>query len=833
MVRVLDAVDWAVVGKGDPDAWLYFYEHFLEAYDNALRKKTGSYYTPPEVVTAMVRLVDELLRDPVHFALPDGLASPDVTLADPAVGTGTFLLGVLRRIADTTRQDQGPGAVPGAVRAALTRLIGFELQFGPFAVAQLRLLAEVGALLNVNGPLPRDVHLRLYVTDTLGNPDEDHEYIPQMLKPLAESRRQANAVKRAEPITVVIGNPPYKEKAKGRGGWVEAGTSLVAAPFRRWLPPTDWGVGTHSKHLRNLYVFFWRWATWKVFGDGAADSQTIGDRKGVVCFITVAGFLNGPGFQAMRADLRRTTDRIWVIDCSADGFQPSVATRVFQGVQQPVCIVLVARTAKPDETVPARVSFRALGAGPREAKFAEMARLTLDGEGWTDTAVDWRAPFLPAASGGWATYPLLDELFAYDGSGVMPGRTWVIAPDRPSLERRWDRLVAEANPKRKEILFHPHGSEEEPGDRHTGKLLSEGLPGHEHRAISVAKDTGKAMNSIRYGFRSFDRQWIIPDNRLLNRPNPGLWQRHSNKQVYVTALMRHSPTSGPALTFTALIPDLHHYKGSFGGRALPLWADAAATEPNILPELLTLVGQKLGVPVTAEDMLAYIAAIAAHPGYVDRFASDLIQPGLRMPITTDPVLFAEAVLIGREVVWLHTFGERFSAASEGRPAAMPRMPVESRPRIPEGGAIPASADTMPDTMSFDAAAGRLYVGAGYVDGITAAIWDYEVSGKHVLTQWFSYRGKDRTRPMIGDRRPPSPLGEIQPDTWPAEYTTELLNVLNVLGRLVSLEPAQADLLDRIRAGGTLHRDAMAEMLKAPRVKGGSGRRNERQGELLG
>jgi hypothetical protein len=31
-----------------------------------------------------------------------------------------------------------------------------------------------------------------------------------------------------------------------------------------------------------------------------------------------------------------------------------------------------------------------------------------------------------------------------------------------------------------------------------------------------------------------------------------------------------------------------------------------------------------------------------------------------------------------------------------------------------------------------------------------------------------------------------------------EYTTDLLDLLNVLGRLVALEPAQADLLDRIR-----------------------------------
>ena len=44
------AAVWVTISKDAPDAWLYFYEDFLEVYDNALRKRTGSYYTPPEVV---------------------------------------------------------------------------------------------------------------------------------------------------------------------------------------------------------------------------------------------------------------------------------------------------------------------------------------------------------------------------------------------------------------------------------------------------------------------------------------------------------------------------------------------------------------------------------------------------------------------------------------------------------------------------------------------------------------------------------------------------------------------------------------------------------------
>src|SRR5205823_2125888 len=138
-------------------------------------------------------------------------------------------------------------------------------------------------------------------------------------------------------------------------------------------------------------------------------------------------------------------------------------------------------------------------------------------------------------------------------------------------------------------------------DRHVHRVVSKGLPGYEARPKPVADDRGPCVPPVRYGFRTLDRQWIIPDNRLINRPNPEIWESHSENQVYLTALIQHSPSAGPALTFTGLIPDLHHYKGSFGGRAFPLWRDRAALSPNVPPDLLPFLADRYETAIRAED----------------------------------------------------------------------------------------------------------------------------------------------------------------------------------------------------------------------------------------
>jgi hypothetical protein len=570
----------------------------------------------------------------------------------------------------------------------------------------------------------------------------------------------------------------------------------------RWTPPATWGIGAHTHHLKNLYIYFWRWATLKVFASGWHDAtgEPDIDRHGIVCFITVAGFLNGPGFQKMREDIRRDASAVWIIDCSPEGHQPHVPTRIFEGVQQPVCIVIAARAPNKNRSVPARLRFRALPEGRRQEKFAALATISLNDTAWTDGPSEWRAPFLPELVGKWSDFVPLPNLFTWSTSGVKTHRRWPIAPDTDSLHRRWTRLKSETTLDEKSRLFSPDR------DRDLNRVVSVDLGPYRVRQMSVSKDRGSVMSPVRYAFRSFDRQWIIPDHRLLSMARPKLWSLDSARQTYLTALDASSPTSGPAVSFTALVPDQDHYKGSFGGRVYPLWADVNASQPNFRRAVFELLAESYGAPVSAEDVFAYVAALMAHPAFTARFAKDLVRPGLRVPLTAHAKFFAEAVALGREVVWLHCYGDRFVDPAAGRPKGPPRMPKEKAPRIPAAGSIPPAPEPLPERIDHDAAKQRLMVGKGFIENVTPAMRNYEISGKNVIDQWFSYRRRDRTKPIIGERRPPSPLEKIQPDGWLAEYTTDLLDLLNVLGRLIIIEAAQADLLARICEGPLIPRE---------------------------
>jgi hypothetical protein len=269
---------WRTHGQ---DPWLYFYEDFLDEYDPQLRKNTGLYYTPVDVVQAMTRLTDDILRN--RMGKTHGFASPGIMTLDPAAGTGTFLLSIIAHTLEGVAERMGAGAVANYAETLGNQLHGFEMQVSPYAVSQLRItraLLARGAALPPGGP-------KVYLTDTLESPDATPQWPSLAARELSEQHRKALEIKKAVPVLVCMGNPPYDRHdaadgsdRKVTGGWVRWGDQNASGgyePEHALLdafsrPVREAGQGEQLKNLYNLYVYFWRWALWKVFEQGPMDS---------------------------------------------------------------------------------------------------------------------------------------------------------------------------------------------------------------------------------------------------------------------------------------------------------------------------------------------------------------------------------------------------------------------------------------------------------------------------------------------------------------------------------------------------------------------------------
>jgi hypothetical protein len=767
--RTISAVDPAELARkaGDRDIWLYFYEDFLAAYDKKLRKNSGVYFTPPSVVSAQVALVSELLRS--RFEKELGFASDAVTVLDPAVGTGTYLLAAMQDGLERVRQVFGQGAEPARASVMAENFFGFELLVASYVVSHLRLTQQIQ---EADGRLPSE-GANVYLTDTLEAPHSAPQgvaHAPLFMMKLAQENERARRVKADVRVLVCIGNPPYFRQViepdeagvRRLGGWVREEAPGEVGIIRDFLRDTP---GVHAKNLYNLYVYFWRWAIWKVF------EQSTG--PGIISFITASSYLRGPGFAGMRRHMRETFDDLWILDLGGEGRGPRADENVFD-IMTPVAIAIGVRYGDPDLERPAQVRYTRLE-GTRAAKYDLLRSIEHFSDiRWEDCFAGWTEPLLPKRAGDYFSWPLLTDLFPWQHSGVQFKRTWPIAPDRQTLEWRWNAMLSAPLAERAE-LFH------ETSDRTITTSYPSILRGDERLpALATLPPNAPPPPSVRYLYRSFDRQFVFVDGRITSRPRPPLWRTQSARQLFMTSLLTEVLGSGPAAIATNLVPDLHAFRGSFGGKhVIPLWRDAAATTANVTPGLLELLGTD-----SPEELFAYCYAILSAPTYTTRYAQELEIPGPRIPLTRDPELFQRAVAAGERLIWLHTYCQRFVPAGR-RIGEVPQGAARST--VP----VPTNADDYPTRHRYDETTAQLHVGDGVFAPVAPTTRRYEVSGLDVIGSWLDYRMRD------GAGRRSSQLDGIRPPVWTAEFTEELLRLLWIIEHTIEYGSTLNDLLDEI------------------------------------
>jgi len=784
--RVIAAVDiTALLQRGNEDPWLYFYEDFLAKYDPKMRKDRGVYYTPIPVIQTQVRLVAELLAE--HFDAEFSFVDPNVITLDPACGTGTYILTAIKHGLDQISNARGAGMRVSAASTAAANVHAFEILVGPYAVAHLRLTQQI---LSEGGTLPKDgVHV--YLTDTLESPyAEAPGRLSLQLKALGEEHKRARKIKQDTPVLVCIGNPPYDRQQieagdrgveSRKGGWVRFGDNQQEADENEQLiseqailqdflePLRQAGQMVHAKNLYNDYVYFWRWALWKVF---EANEE---NRGGIVSFITASSYLRGPGFAGMRQVMRQTFDELWIIDLEGDNLGARKTDNVF-AIQSPVAIAIGVRYGEPQTTTPAQVHFTRVD-GKEKEKLATLATINAFADlQWKNCPTGWIDLFLPISDKNYWNWAKITDLFPWQENGVQFKRKWTIGENVDVLQNRWRILIASrTSGETQKKLF-----------KEADKTISRQYPSLDDRGnllppIANLTSNVLPMQPIRYGYRSFDRQWALLDNRLCDRPRPNLLRSHGDQQIYMTSLLTSVLGEGSSAVITALIPDLDHFRGSFGAKhVIPLWRDAEATQPNITHGVLAAIGTALKHEVSLEDFFAYCYAILATPRYVKEFWNELETPGSRIPITKDADLFEKVVAVGRKLIWLHTYGERF-------------VPTGKRVgRIPTGTArcrvgTPTTAADYPTKPAYDVGTQELRIGSGIFGNVRQEVWEFSISGLKVVQSWLAYRMKD------GAGKKSSPLDNIRPQTW--QFDNELLELLWVLDATVDLFPQLSSLFD--------------------------------------
>ena len=685
--RAIEAVDIEAVRSRSDDPWLYFYEQFLGEYDARLRKNRGVYFTPAEVVQLQVRLAAELLRE--RFGKPLAFADEGVTVLDPAVGTGAYPIAVIEHAASAAAERFGEGGVPARIASLADRLHGFEILVGPYSVAHLRVTQQL---------VDRGVHgqsARIYLADTLESPNRPSKFTASILQAhISEERELAREIKRDARVLVCIGNPPYNREqretdeadGKRKGGWVrhgdeEEGEALpILEDFLR--PVRDAGEGVHLKGLYNDYVYFWRWALWKVF-----DSAGIG---GVVTFITASSYLQGKAFPGMRRKMREVFDELWIIDLGGDRLGTRPTDNVF-AIQIPVAIAIGVRAGTPNPSNPARVLHARLSGTEQEKRDRLDTVSSLNDLLWHECWSEWDKPFLPRGEGPYFSWPAVTDLFPWQHTGSQLKRTWPIGETPDVLAERWQKLLDQPQDGRNSYF-------KETRDRKVGDRYQRLVNGGRDLAISEMEQGGPLPPVAPYAYRSFDRQFVFADSRLGDFMRPHLWRTSSPQQTYMTALLTNVMGEGPAAVATAAVPDVHHFRGSFGDKGVvPLYRDRQATEPNVTEGLLAHMAQAQGAPVLAERLFAYAYAVLAQPTYVKRFWGELEQPPPRLPTTKNAQLFNHVADLGEELLHLHTYGQRFKGTGRGEiPKGNALCHKEVSPtEYPEGFAYDVENEVLP------------------------------------------------------------------------------------------------------------------------------------------
>ena len=606
------------------------YEQFFQGFSVKVADTHGIVYTPQPIVDFMVRSVEAILEREFGRSLGD----EGVHIIDPFVGTGNFLVRMMREIP----------------RRALARKYGGELHCNevmllPYYIASMNIEHEY---FEATGEYEQFEGICLVDTFDLAEDRQLPLFVP-------ENTQRVNNQERA-PMFVVIGNPPYNAKQINENDNNKNRKYLTMDKRVRETYSKD-SKATNKNALADPYVKAIRWA-----------ADRIG-KEGVVSFVTNNGFLEGVASDGMRKHLVKDFDTIYILDLGGNvrkNPKLSGTTHNVFGIQVGVSInFLIKKNGKADS--PAEVFYTRVDEfGRKEEKYRYLGTKELYGN------IEWE-PITPDKRNTWLTQGLHAEfdsfillgskeakadkaestnvIFKMYGRGVQTGRdAWAYNFNRKALNNSISRLIDTYNDQ----LF----KWEQRTDRDLN--LDDFVLNDDERI--------KWSNSLKQDLRRGRASWFSSDKvrTALYRPFTAsalFFDRVMNEAVYIFPSIfptRETETENRVFCVTGLgsekpflvmmadrIVDLNMVSpGAGGSQCFPFYTyneDGGNRRENITDWALARFQAHYGdETISRWDIFHYVYGLLHHPVYRERYQANLKRELPRIPLAPAFWAFAEA-----------------------------------------------------------------------------------------------------------------------------------------------------------------------------------------------
>jgi predicted helicase len=625
------------------------YERFFQGFAVQKADTLGIVYTPQEIVEFMVASIDEVLKR--EFGKSQGLATPGVTILDPCVGTGNFIVNIIKHIASSSRS---------ALREKYVHdIFCNEITLLPYYIASMNIEHEYHTTMSEYVPFEG-----ICFVDTLELAESQQRSL------FVEKNTERIEREKEADIMVVVGNPPYNVGQRNEND---------NNKNRKYKIVDERISDTYVKHssaslksqLYDAYVRFFRWAT-----------DRLGDKDGVVCFVSNNNFIDGITFDGFRKHMAEEFTHIYHLNLGGNA-RKGGGGNIF-GIKVGVGITILVRKRDQAETLQKAATIFYHQADELQKSDEKLAFLKKMGN---VTRVQWQI-LQPDEKSYWITegmhkefgsfYPLgtkdakashlseLPVIFKTYSGGIKTNRdSWAYDFSPEALEKKIrefsnvyngdvDRWKRRGNNLAAVDEFVTYDDTKIKWSEHLKLLLMSGTYlsySQEHIRLSLYRPFTKS-------FLYFDS--MVNDRQLLQHlffPTRGV-----EEENIVICVPGPGDRKGFGCFATNLIAsfDLAFEKA----QCFPYYTyatDGSNRRENITDWVLAQFQTQYGEGVSKWDIFHYVYAMLHHPQYCDRYAENLKRDLPHIPLLLRTEVYQVAVRIGQALMDQHVHYEQQAA----------------------------------------------------------------------------------------------------------------------------------------------------------------------------